>query len=206
VTIRLLLARANGALASALAADPMIGYIFPDPQERARMLPWLLGTGLRYSRLYGTVQVTSPACEGVACWVAPRFTQATAWRMFRAEMLSAPVRVGMGALRRFHRVVDLARRLHERTAPRAHWYLIQMGVRPEYRRRGFGQALLTGMLTRIDSEGVACYLETPNHANLPFYQRHGFSAVESAQVAEDGPSLWAMVRPPSAAEPQPIDR
>lgn len=42
----------------------------------------------------------------------------------------------------------------------------------------------------------ACYLETQNETNLPFYEKHGFKVCEQKEVFKNAVSTWAMLRQP----------
>ena len=54
---------------------------------------------------------------------------------------------------------------------------------------------------RADQAGLPCYLETSDPANIPFYERFGFSVSDaSLALVPEGPTHVAMRRPPSAAE------
>ena len=70
-----------------------------------------------------------------------------------------------------------------------------LGIRPEAQRRGLGTLLVQPMLDRADSEGVYCYLETSNPANVPFYERLGFRVTADVPLIPDGPPHFAMKRP-----------
>ena len=193
------LARVAGMLARAFQDDPEMVYALPDASERARVLPWLIGTNVRYGHQFGEVYATI-AGEGAAIWLPPGATTFTAGRMLRAGMFAAPLRLRWSALRRLAAMGGRAARMHQRYAPRAHWYLAQIGVEPESQGQGAGSALLRAMLSRIDGAARTCYLETSKAANVDFYSHHGF-AVVATSTAPQGPGIWAMLRAPGAIEP-----
>ena len=60
-----------------------------------------------------------------------------------------------------------------------------------------GHAVYLVAYSRSDAEGLPCYLETFNPANLPFYKELGFR-IEGAGRIPGGPNFWAMVRGPRA--------
>jgi ribosomal protein S18 acetylase RimI-like enzyme len=151
-----------------------------------------MGLNVRYGCRYGEVYHT-PDYTGAAIWLPPGQTAYTLWRMLRAGMFVAPLRLPWPMLRRLATVESRAQALHERYAPGSHWYLAQIGVEPAFQRQGIASRLLRPMLVRADAAGLPCYLETENPANIGIYQRYGFQVVaEDAMV--NGPHIWAMVR------------
>jgi ribosomal protein S18 acetylase RimI-like enzyme len=75
----------------------------------------------------------------------------------------------------FSRYLD---KKHREIISDTHWYLQLLGVDPEYQGQGFASRLLRGMLTRIDEEGLPCYLETELAKNVPIYEHFGFRTLE----------------------------
>jgi len=74
-----------------------------------------------------------------------------------------------------------------------HWYLALMGVDPAVQGRGLGSRLLQSGLHRVDADHLPAYLETPNPAAVPLYERHGFVVSGRAQ-AGTCPPIVSMVR------------
>ncbi|HKE09939.1 MAG TPA: GNAT family N-acetyltransferase [Myxococcota bacterium] len=107
--------------------------------------------------------------------------------------LRALLSQGVGVARRWREAFESLDAHHPR-AP--HWYLGTLGVEPVLQGRGVGTALARSWLTRIDSDGVAAYLEIDRRENLPFYARLGFRPVADFHVL--GIPVTAMERAPSA--------
>ena len=61
--------------------------------------------------------------------------------------------------------------------PRKHYYLVALGVDPEYQSMGFGRLLLERVVdvAREDSTAAGVMLETDGEKNLVFYERNGFA-------------------------------
>ena len=184
-------------LALAFQDDPMLRYAIPNPTQRARQLPWLIGANVRYGCLYGEVYATREL-TGAAIWLPPGRTSITLVRALRAGMFATPLNVGWAAVRRLVAMERYTTRLHKRFAPTKHWYLSQIGVEPAHQGRGIGGALLQPMLARLDTAGIAGYLETSDEANVPFYRKRGFRIVAEGVVCASGPRVWAMRREPHA--------
>jgi ribosomal protein S18 acetylase RimI-like enzyme len=187
-------------LARAFQDDPLMRYVLPDAKRRARTLPWLVGLNVGYCLRYGEVFAT-PALTGAALWLPPGSTTPTPWRMVRAGIFVAPFQASWRLLGRLAAVEGFVEALHRRHAPPLHWYLSQLGVEPAYQGRGIGGSLLRPVLSRLDSLALACYLETMNGANVPFYRKWGFAVVAEARPAEGGPHTWAMLRAPREIHP-----
>jgi len=77
----------------------------------------------------------------------------------------------------------------------AHWHLPLIGVDPARQGKGIGSALLSHILNVCDGQNVSVYLEATSPRSVPLYERHGFEAIGSIQVA-DSPRIIAMLRKP----------
>jgi GNAT superfamily N-acetyltransferase len=188
------LAAGAALLARAFQDDPLRVWIVPDTDRRRRVMPRLEATILRYAHRYGEV-MTTPDLAGVACWLPPGHST-TLPRLARTGGLGLPLVLGPGALRRALTADAVLQRLHHDLAPEDHWYLSLIGVEPRRQRQGVARRLTAPMLARADAEGLPCYLDTQNPANLPVYERLGF-AVHAETVFGDV-TVWAMRREPAA--------
>ena len=194
--IRLLTKQARDAatvLARAFHNDPLMKYLIPDEARRAGWLPSLFSIVARYSLAYGEVY-TTPALDGVACWLPPGETNPPFLRLARIGRRSPPLGMGLAGLRRYLRVAHYIEGIHSRMAPQTHWYLWALGVEPARQGRGLGGLLIQPVLARAGLENRPCYLETMNSANLPFYERHGFQVVSAGEAPGSHLRIWAMLR------------
>lgn len=178
-------------LQQAFFDDPVMCYLFPDPQSRRWRSAKMFHTQLCAHHLPLNTVWTTANVSGAALWSPPQ------------RWLLAPrtlVRNGLPLLRAFGRGLPRAMRALatvERAHPREpHWYLATLGTAPVHQGRGVGSALLAPVLTRCDHEGLPAYLESSKEANISFYARFGFE-VTSELALPDGPTLWTMWRPPS---------
>lgn len=186
---------ASIVLARAFQNDPMMQYLIPDCKKRVRTLPGFLGGVVRYCSAYGEVHAT-PNRDGVACWLPPGNTVTPFHRMVKSGMVLAPVQLGLAGFGRLAALTSYMDNLHERVVPQPHWYLWLLGVEPARRGGGIGGVLLEPTLAQADAEGLPCYLETHNDANVPFYERRGFKVVDAGDVPGRGLRVWTMLRPP----------
>ena len=70
-----------------------------------------------------------------------------------------------------------------------------LGVRPGSQREGLGTRLIQPVLDRADADGDPCFLETSDRANVPYYERFGFSVIDDdLHLVPNGPSHVAMRR------------
>ena len=76
-----------------------------------------------------------------------------------------------------------------------HWYLPLIGIDPAHQGKGLGSALLKHATDICDRDGMPAYLESSNLANVPLYERHGFTALGRIQVG-GSPVLTPMLRRP----------
>ena len=183
-------------LATAFQNDPTYILVQPDEIKRLRMLAWLFERLLRYSLSYGQAY-TTPALEGIACWLPPGRTNLSVLGLLRSGLATAPLVVGLAAYLRFDRYMSYADKLHEHYAPPSHWYLWVIGVEPAHQGRGIGSRLLQPVLAQASAEGTACYLDTSTEGAVRFYEKHGFRVMEHGGTPNQEVQVWAMLRQPN---------
>ena len=189
---RSMLDAANDTLVAAFMDDSLIGWVFPDPATRARRLRRLNRVPLEYGLRYGYVRQSDKG-RCVAIWIPPGVPMSPG-RMVRCGMLAVPLRTGLRPLARFGGANGVMDKIHKRHMSGPHWELLIVGVDPALQGRGRGSALVRDGLARADESGLPCYLNTNTPANVPFYERLGFSVLEEATLGKDGPAAWAMRR------------
>ena len=181
-------------LARAFQQDPLSRYVIPDDDERTRVLPLYFRTIIRSGLLIGKVW-TTPRIEGVAVWWSV-YSNLTGEKMREAGFGQNTSLMGDEALQRLRRVSSHEWQVHERTIQADHWYLLQLGVEPSLQGRGIGGALIAPMLKRADGENVACFVETEQPRNVPFYRRHGFELTVEDTEPISGVRFWSFLRRP----------
>jgi hypothetical protein len=179
-------------LSGALQNEPNFKYLIPDEQARRTILPWFFrAVAIRACHVYGEIY-TTPTIEGGALWISPGHTPAFE-EMVRREMLAMPFKLGWTS---FRRCVNLAARLEavrKRLVRGPHWYLMVHGVKSSKQERAIGAALLEPVLSRADSYGLPCYLETFQEKDLPLYEACGFRVQGAGQIPGGGPIFWALM-------------
>jgi GNAT superfamily N-acetyltransferase len=187
------LGQAAQVLGRAFQGDEGFEYIVPDEIRRTRLVPSFLGRVIRYCLLYGEV-CTTPTLEGVACWLPPGNTRPTYTRMLRTGLLTESLKFGWAGFLKLMYIENYLEKIHRHSVPGPHWYLWWLGVEPTHQGQSTGGALMQPVLERAEAEGLPCYLETDNEANVLFYEKHGFRVVSVDEVLKHRLRFWAMVR------------
>jgi GNAT superfamily N-acetyltransferase len=172
---------------AAVADDPVIGWVFPDPRTRTRYARHFFAMHAR-RLLPGGLAWRSDG--GAALWAGPGRWRESPWASARLALACLPA-VG----RRAPRVSRSLLALEARHPRDPHVYLPCIGVRPERTGRGVGGALLRPGLEHADRLGLPAYLESSNPRNVSLYERHGF-ATTGEHPLPDGPTITLMRRPP----------
>jgi len=152
---------------------------------------------IRYGLLFGEVQVTSPALEGIAVWLPSKRASMPMWRELLAGGAGLFRTVGADAVSRMTQVSEHNERLRLACVPNPHWVLSILAVDPEHQRQGHAAALLEPMLTRLDRERTPCYAETTDPGVLPFYERVGFHVDTPSTVPGTTLAVWPLGRQPA---------
>ncbi len=79
----------------------------------------------------------------------------------------------------------------------AAWSLATVGVAPEHRGGGLGEAVCRAGLDHLDAQRQACDLETTVARNVRLYERLGFRTVARTAIPGGGPTVWTMHREPA---------
>lgn len=173
--------RATAVLVLAFTHDPIVRWQYPEPAQYLRLFPDFVrafgGSALRQE----TARYVGEHA-GVALWLPPG-----------ADLDHAAIDATLPVARKAE-IAAVLEELASYHPNEPHWYLPLIGVDPVYHRKGYGAMLLDDTLHRCDRDHVAAYLESTNPANIPLYQRHGFTLRGTVQVGSS-PPLFPMLRP-----------
>ena len=188
---------ASAVMGRAFQDEPGWQYLIPDYARRLRLLPAFFHIVVRYSLRYGEVY-TTPALEGVACWLPPGNTTPLFSRLARIGIRDARLglELGWSGFRRYTVMEAYVDAVHKQYVPGQHWYLWAIGVDPPCQGQGIGGMLMQPVLARADADGLPCYLETSKERNVPFYKKYGFTVVSEGVGPKSGQRDWAMLRKP----------
>ena len=195
--------RGRQVLFDAFRDDPFFSWLYGAERENGEAVPGLHGFTLRAGIRYGAAYAPSPGLEGIAIWLPPGRPHIDTWMALSSGILALRGSLPRGSglrrsfLRRMMAYSDYSERLHDRIAPGPHWYLLAIGTRSGYRGKGYGAMLLRPMLERFDREGLPCYLETHNEANVSLYAHFGFAVAEQGTLPHSSQKHWAMLREPA---------
>ena len=81
-----------------------------------------------------------------------------------------------------------------------HLYLGTVGTLPSMRGLGLARRTLSPTLFLADNERVPAFLETSAESNIDFYSTLQFEVIDHRRLADGGPDVWAMLRPPQAVQ------
>jgi ribosomal protein S18 acetylase RimI-like enzyme len=185
------------ALAAAFQEDPVSVCMQPDPDQRARVLPWFFAGQLRYGLRFGEVHA-APDGSGVAIWHRPGAPEMSGREMVDAGLLESldPGEAARQAQanQRGAPLFDRIGELYRRYLPEAHWYLAFLGVDPATQGRGVGGRILRPMLERLGAESQASSLWTGQPRNVAFYEKQGFRVLCTETEPTTRLSFWIFNR------------
>jgi ribosomal protein S18 acetylase RimI-like enzyme len=182
-------------LTRAFADDPFWDYVTPDQELRRAQLEAWFPVGVRYGRVYGTIDTEGDGeVVGAALWLPPDKHEMTFWRMLRTGMLRTRRIFGPECFNRMNGAGHALDSSRSRLMPPDAEYLWILGVDPAHHGRGHGGSTIGIGLQRTDAKGKAVYLETYKERNLAFYAHHGFEVL-TAEKPPEGPPFWTLLRP-----------
>jgi ribosomal protein S18 acetylase RimI-like enzyme len=168
------------ALADAFADDPMMAWIYPEPDTRPAHIEGFMRAALEIGFPHGHVYAAG-ANSAAAIWAPPDvdlFDEqaiATLFGLLSEQLGSRVEEVGTG-------LGGIAEH-HPHNVP--HFYLFVLGTARAVQGRGVGSRMLHEILDRCDRQGLGAYLESSNGRNVPFYERHGFQVLTEVKVSEE---------------------
>jgi ribosomal protein S18 acetylase RimI-like enzyme len=176
--------RCLAVLTLAFGSDPPCRWTWPDPQQYLEAFP-------RFARAFGGSALELGTAHyyedfsGVALWLPPGAApdEASLVRVIQETVAAA----------RKDAVFSIFEQMEAFHPREAHWHLPLIGVDPAHQGKGIGAALLRHVLSACDEQKVLAYLEATSSRNVSLYERHGFEALGSIQVA-DAPPIVPMVR------------
>jgi ribosomal protein S18 acetylase RimI-like enzyme len=180
-------------LARAFFEDPLLVYYLPERGERSRVLPGFMLACVRYCRAHGEVW-TTPALDGVACWLPPGQTGFDVWGFIRAGVGAVPLTFHWSVLRRVSTVERAVDRFHHAVMPGPHCYLMLLGVDPTRQGQGVGSRLIAPQIAQAKLAKVPVYLETMTERDVSFYLKNGFTVADQLTLSGSGLRVWAMTR------------
>ena len=181
-------------LARAFIHEPYEVYLTPDESKRIKRLTHVFTFLMKYNILYGVAYATSPNLEGVAGWLHSRNALDSYWKVIRSGAIGLLFKVGITYARQQLALQNLFTEKEKINAPFPHWYLVPLGVDPQYQGNGYASKLLRPTLAWLDTEQLPCYLETELEKNVEIYEHFGFEIVEKGTILDTDVPFWCMLR------------
>jgi GNAT superfamily N-acetyltransferase len=179
-------ARAVALQVMAFSADPVMRWMYPEPDEYLTHFP-------RFVRAFG-----GRAFENGTAFVREGFGGGAFWLPVGVhpdgDTLETLIRDTIRKTAHAE-VFEILEKMGEFHTPEPHWYLAILGVEPARQGEGIGSSLLRHSLEPCDREGLIAYLESSNPANVPLYRRHGFEVIGEIQVGSS-PTIFPMIPNP----------
>ncbi len=176
--------RAVATIVTAFSGDPVVRWLFPDPQQYLTYFPELVrllcGKGFEDQSAFAVKGFT-----GAALWLRPGVEP-------DGESLGELVQRAVPEEDQ-EKVSGFLDQLDEYHPDEPLWYLPMIGVDPRGQGMGLGSALLAHVLAGVDQEAKAAYLEASSERSRDLYARHGFEVIGTIQVA-DSPPMFPMLR------------
>jgi GNAT superfamily N-acetyltransferase len=177
--------RAVAAQVTAFAADPVLRWMLPDPQQYLTTFPLILE------------HFALKAFEWGTAWRSGDHTGHALWQPPGAERDDAALGEVMVAAVDGARLQEIGAMFAEVAGHHPdddHWYLPIIGVDPAAQGRGIGAALLERSLEVIDETHQPAFLESTNPRNIGLYLRFGFEPLAEVRHG-DSPVMTPMLRP-----------
>jgi ribosomal protein S18 acetylase RimI-like enzyme len=154
---------------------------------------YFLRRGLAFSEPF----TTSPSVEGIAIWShSDQWNKRNFLRIIASGAIWQAIKIGYKAMQKMRKFDEYVENKHRELMPEKHWYLSVLAVDPDYQGNGYGSQLIRGMLSRIDEEGLPCYVETEGEKNVAMYEHFGFEVLEEFTIPNSKDKLIAMLRKP----------
>ena len=160
--------RAVSTLVTAFVADPFIRWMFPDANQYLTYFPQVLryfaGAAFEHGGAY-----RSDDFKAAACWLPPDVApDEEALGEVLVQGVDSDLQANVFA------VLEQVGGSHPAVP---HYYLPAIGVEPIMQGRGYGSVLMAQGVAVCDQQHVAAYLDSTNPANIPLYERFGFTVV-----------------------------
>lgn len=194
--------RLAGVLADAFMNDPLYTWMLAGSlRVRPRLRAMFTAEMERYVWPKGGSVWTTSRYDGAVCELPP-----DGWEfpttLTGKELLSWVRAFGL----RLPRAIRVQRLLEERHLREPHFYVRIVGVRAARQGQGVGTALMRSTLERADAVGLPAYLEASTPRSAALYERLGFVHLGMLELADGGPRVWPMRRPPAASSDHAPER
>lgn len=178
--------------------DPIMVFTYPDENGRKRNSQYGFYMLYNYGIKHGLAYAISKNLEGITIWLPPDKVYPSTLAMMRYGGFYTMRKVGLKlhAMKRSMTIFKYEEERHKDLVPYKHWYFQNIAVKPEKQGKGYGGLLISTMLKRIESDGLAVYVETNTEKAMSIYQKYGFEILEHEIIPDTPIPLWCMLRKP----------
>ena len=178
--------RSIKTLTLAFSADPFVRFCYPSPVSYLAHFPSfaeaLGGKAFTCGSAYHSGEYL-----GTALWLPPGTLPDGKDVCEYLERTLDPIIINTG--------LAVLNQMDKNQPQEPHWYLSFIGVDVSHQGQGIGSKLLKPMIDKFDREECIAYLESTNAANIPLYERFGFSLVGRIEI-NNCPPIFPMIRRP----------
>lgn len=147
------------------------------------------------SEVYGSLCIPDEHKYGVSIWSKPM--DGNLERKMKSEKKEFLLNhLGQSALDSYLSIVDFMSDKATILAQSNPWYLSIVGLKPSFQNKGLGAGLIEPILRESDKQGIITYLETFTPRNITFYERLGYTAIDSFHEPVTNSPYWIMQRIP----------
>jgi ribosomal protein S18 acetylase RimI-like enzyme len=176
----------SDVLVLAFSTDPGARWTWPDPHQYLMNFPKMIklfgGKAFEHGSAY-----YAAGYGGAALWLPPGV------RPDEEAMTALFQQTASGQILKDLTAVFEKMESYHPAEP--HWYLPLIGVDPFLQGNGLGSALMKHALIPCDRDNKFAFLESTNSKNIPLYERHGFTVLNTIQVGTS-PTIFPMLRKP----------
>ena len=194
--------RASEVLTRAFVDDVLLRYVCPGDRRRPERTRYIIDCVVSYGMRYGQIWTTPGEVRAVAVWMPPGTDKMTLIRAIRTGMIWERFELGGAGFKRYSLFNRVAGEMHHRVMHGPHWYLFVIGIDPDLQGQGIGARMIRHMLARTDREDLPVFLQAPNPAVVPFYERLGFHVDGEVDLPDGCLRIRGMVRQPGGETPQ----
>jgi len=164
-------------------------------------MPYVSEFYLRYDYSNSTSLITSSKIEGIVIFMhSDGKAKGSFWRTITSGAIWPSMKIGRTAMKNIQVVDKYLDKKRRELVPAKHWHLLLLAVDPQHQGKGYASKLLEEMFSRIDEDGLPCYLETGGEKNVSMYQHFGFKVLEEFTEPNTTDKMVAMLREPKGGK------
>jgi ribosomal protein S18 acetylase RimI-like enzyme len=183
-------------LVQAFLDDHLLGYFFPEPKNRLRVLPKFFNYRVKNGLIDGRIFASSENIEGVVILTQSEYKPFSWLRAIRTGGIGLYRTAGSEILRKMLEVESFAVTKRNECISEPHWYLGSLAVHPDYQGKGLASRLIRPVLEMCSSQNKLCVLETQGEGLVQMYKHYGFDVVDSFTLPIASLTHWVMAKQP----------